>query len=295
MDPPRLSLAEWEDTRLYLQLVCQIVGKTRLALHPPLNHWWHVTLYPSARGLSTAGIPVLGKELEILVDLVAHRIVISLASETAEIPLGGPICDIYTAYLGALRGLGIKVEIDGKPYKCKSKIPFALDREHSNYDPAAAGRASQVLSIIARPFTEFRGRFIGKCSPVHMFWHSFDLACTRFSGRRAPPMPQADPVTREAYSHEVISAGFWFGDDNLPEAAFYCYAAPAPDGLDEEPLRPAVASWQKQRGSPMAILRYEDVRTSDHPERTIIDFLQSSYDAGAKRAGWNRDDLERNS
>jgi hypothetical protein len=293
VDLPALSLAEWEDTRLYLQLVAQIVGKTRLKLHPPINHWWHATLYLCARGLTTGGIPTAFGELDITIDLVEHRIVLRLGSKVRTVEVGPPICDVYGPYLQALESLGIEVELDGKPFKCKSRIPFAQDHEHSTYDRDEAARALAVWSFVERPFKNFRGRFTGKCSPVHIFWHSFDVACTRFSGRRAPAMDGVDPVTQEAYSHEVISAGFWFGDDVTPEAAFYCYAAPAPVGLAEESLRPAEAYWKLQNGSPMALLTYEDVRKASDSTAAVLEFLQSSYEAGAMRAHWDRSALER--
>jgi hypothetical protein len=185
------------------------------------------------------------------------------------------------------------VKIVRKPYECKSKIPFADDRQHAAWDAEAVEKAWRILTEIEPVFKEFRGRFVGKCSPVHMFWHSFDLAVTRFSGRPAPAMPDADPVTREAYSHEVNSAGFWFGDDNLPEAAFYCYSFPAPTGLDQQPLRPAKAFWQEVRGAPMALLLYRDWRQMPDPRTALLDFLQSSYEAGANSAAWDRSALER--
>lgn len=292
MQLPKLVLSEWEETRLYLQLICQIVGKTRLRLHPRVNHWWHVPLYLSARGPSTGGIPTAKGELDITVDLVSHAIVIRLLDTVREVPLGEPICEVYRHFLSAMDSLGIDLELDGRPYKCKSEIPFAEDLDHRTYVPEDAIRALSVWSALEGPFKEFRGRFVGKCSPVHLFWHSFDLACTRFSGRRAPAIPGAGPVTAEAYSHEVISAGFWFGDDLIPEAALYCYTAPSPARLQECILRPAEAEWVIQSGAPMALLSYEHLRQSTDPALDVLEFLQSSYEAGAESAGWNRSELE---
>jgi hypothetical protein len=292
MELPPLRLAEWEDTRLYLQLVCQIVGKTRLKLHPPLNHWWHVTLYLSPTGLTTGGIPYRGSEVEVGMDLFRHTVWIQRGEGRRELPLGGSIADFYGAYRAALQELGIEVKMLARPYDCKSTIPFSEDREHSTYDPAAAHRAWTVLAQMDGELRRFRSGFIGKCSPVHMFWHSFDLACTRFSGRRAPAF-EADARTQEAYSHEVVSAGFWFGDDSVSEAALYAYAAPAPEGLMDRPLKPASASWMLLRGAPMALLRYGDIRSSPDPAGSIREFLQSSYEAGAEGLDWNRSELER--
>ncbi|MCK6545010.1 DUF5996 family protein [Myxococcota bacterium] len=292
---PALPLADWEPSRLQLHLMTQIVGKIRLALHPWRNHWWHSTLYLSARGLTTGPIPFGAESFDAELDLVDHALVVrTTKGEVAKTPLDGrPICDFYRDVHALLAGLGVEVAIDARPYKCKSSVPFDGDREHATYDPAAVSRAWRVLSAIAPVFDEFRGRFTGKSSPVHFFWHSFDLAVTRFSGRRAPELPGADRVTREAYSHEVSSAGFWFGDDTTPEPTFYSYAAPAPDGLVGTPLSPPTARWLELHGSPMAILRYEDVRTSARPEETLLAFLQSSYEGAADLARWDRAALER--
>ncbi len=293
MDLPALPLPEWEDSRLYWQLVCQIVGKTRLKLHPPINHWWHVPLYVSARGHTTGGIPYDGDELEIEVDVHDAMVQIRRGARTANVPaFTRPLCDFYRDYRQALADLDVKVKLVATPYQCKSTIPFAEDRR-TGADLTRIQAAHSVLPSIEKGMKEFRGRFIGKCSPVHMFWHSFDLACTRFSGRAAPPMPEADLATREAYSHEVISAGFWYGDDTLPKAAFYCYAAPLPPGIEKRRLEPAEAEWAMVRNSPMALLRYERWRVMPDREDALLRFLQSSYEAGADLAGWDRKALER--
>jgi hypothetical protein len=290
---PALPLADWEPSRLYLQLVSQIVGKTRLKLHPPINHWWHVSLYLSARGLTTAGIPYREEQLDIEIDLIDHKVVVRLGDQTGEVALyGQPICDFYADYRSVLKDLDVDVHLLAKPYRCKSTVPFPDDSEHCAYDTEAVHRAWQVLAQVDKVMKEFRSRFIGKCSPVHQFWHSFDLACTRFSGRAAPPI-EADRVTQEAYSHEVISTGFWFGDDNTPEASFYAYSAPAPKGLADQPLSPAQARWVTLNGAPMALLAYEDVRKSADPEAMVLEFQQSAYEAGARLAGWDRAALER--
>jgi hypothetical protein len=222
-------------------------------------------------------------------DLIEHRLIVrSSEGRIEQMPLeSAPICDFYRGVMRMLSSIGVEVSINPKPFKCKSTIPFAEDRVHASYDREAVQRAFTSLQLIAPVFTAFRGRFLGKSSPVHMFWHSFDLAVTRFSGRRAPDLPGADSVTREAYSHEVNSAGFWFGDDSVPEPAFYGYTAPAPAGLTSEPLAPSEAGWSTSGDAPLALLKYDDLRRSAEPSATLLAFLQSSYDAGARRASWN--------
>ena len=294
-DLPPMPLAEWEDTRLRLQLMCQIAGKVRLKLHPFMNHWWHVPLYVSPRGLTTGSIPYQEGLMDLELDLLEHHLTIrSDEGDKLEIPITKlPICDFYCEVMDALNDLGAEVKIVATPYKCKSDIPFAQDSKHTTYDPSAVTRAWRVLGQIEPIFKEFRSRFVGKCSPVHMFWHSFDLAVTRFSGRPAPFHSDWDKVTQEAYSHEVNSAGFWFGDDNMREPMFYCYTSPSPEGLTDAPLKPKEAFWGTSNGSPMALYRYEDWRKAADPEQALLDFLQSSYEAGADKAKWDRRALER--
>jgi len=282
-----LPLSEWDDARLTWQLMCQIVGKVRLTLHPFMNHWWHVTLYISPRGLTTGAIPFEGGQFECEFDVLDHQLVLKTSSGTIrKVSLAGKdIAGFYSETMSALRELGIHVSIRPEPFKCKSTVPFEEDRVHCSYIPERIERAWNVLTSVDPIFKKFRSRFVGKCSPVHMFWHSFDLACTRFSGRKAPPMPQADRVTQEAYTHEVISVGFWFGDDKVPEPAFYAYVAPLPAGLGQEPL-PGKAFWADEKGS-MALLRYDDFRASEDPESSLMEFLQRTYDVGAKLANWD--------
>jgi hypothetical protein len=287
-----LPLAAWEESRLYLQLVCQIVGKTRQRLHPWLNHWWHVTLYVSPRGLTTGTIPTARGPLSIDLDLVDHRAVLSTERARREVALAArPLAEFYAELMAALGEIGRPCSISTAPYDCKSKIPYPEDREHATYDREAVTRAWRVLAEVDAVFWEFRGRFVGKSSPVHFFWHSLDLAVTRFSGRAAPE-PPSHPVAREAYSHEVSSAGFWFGDDTLPEPAFYSYAWPVPPELDASPL-PAPARWVEAGGAPQARLSYEDWRKLPDPRAALLGFLQSSYEAAAERAHWDRALLER--
>ncbi len=297
-DPfPPLPLEAWQDTKVTLHLFAQIVGKIRLTLTPKVNHWWHVPLYVSARGLTTGPMPYESRNFELVLDLIDHRLAGRVSSgETFQIPLQGQsVAGFYEEVLATLKRVGIEVKILANPFdpeRVKSHEPFLTDTAHDTYDPEFAHRFWSILVPIDSIFKEFRGRFLGKCSPVHFFWHSFDLAVTRFSGRAAPVPEGADPVTREAYSHEVISAGFWVGDDNVPEPAFYSYTAPEPKGLNEEIIRPTDAGWKEQNGSSMALYRYEDFRSSADPRRALLDFLQSTYEAGSKRANWARSELE---
>ncbi|MEA2552057.1 MAG: hypothetical protein QOJ65_233 [Fimbriimonadaceae bacterium] len=290
-----MPLANWEDTLLHWQLMVQIVGKVRMKLHPFMNHWWHVPLYVSPRGLTTGAIPLKAGMIDIEFDLMDHRVSVrNTEGEKIEIPLGKrPVCEFYEELMDALDDFGAEVKINPVPFKCRSVVPFAEDTQHKAYDAPAVARASRILREIEPVLKEFRSRYVGKCSPVHMFWHGFDLAVTRFSGRSGPDRPDWDPVNREAYSHEVISTGFWFGDNTTPEPMFYCYTYPAPDDITKEPLGPAKAFWGDVNGSPYALLRYEDLRQMDDPRQGLLDFMQSSYEAGAKRGGWDRAKLER--
>jgi hypothetical protein len=288
---PSLPLEDWKETKVTLHLFAQIVGKIRLTLTPKINHWWHVPLYVSARGLTTRPIPYGQGIFELELDFIDHDLVMRTSrGATYRVSLQGrSVASFYDFVFKSLEEVGIHADIVAEPFdseRVQSTLPFPTDTSHATYDAAYANRFWRILTGVDAIFKEFRGRFVGKCSPVHFFWHSFDLAVTRFSGRRAPVPEDADPVTREAYSHEVISAGFWPGDANMPEPAFYCYAAPEPKGIADEPLRPEEAWWQEQNGSHMALLKYEDFRRSDLPRDALLDFLQSSYEAGAKLAAW---------
>ncbi|MBO6782721.1 MAG: hypothetical protein JJ899_05530 [Alphaproteobacteria bacterium] len=290
---PDLPLADWADTRDTLHLCCQVIGKVRMALHPKLNHWWHVPLYVSSTGLTTRAIPYDGREIEIAFDFFDGMLhVTSSAGERRSFTLGDqPVATFHERLFGALGDLGIDVEILDKPYDFKSETPFSEDREHSAWDRGAIMRYWQILQWANGVMTSFAGRFAGKQTPVHLFWHSFDLALTRFSGRAAPPIEGGTRADREAYSHEVISFGFWPGDDKLPEPAFYSYTYPEPDGLAEAPLEPDAAFWNVADGNAMAILKYADVKALDVPDTALLAFLQSAYDAGAARADWPVEDL----
>ncbi len=287
---PEIPLDAWRPTKITLHLYAQIVGKIRLAMHPRINHWWHVTLYVSPRGLTTRTIPFDGGSFEIEFDFIDHALVIRTSSGRQEdfaLFDGLTVADFYTSLFSNLAKLGIDPKIKAIPYEVPSKTPFAEDIENHSYDKEYVERCHRTLIAVDDIFEEFRGRFNGKSTPVHVFWHSFDLALTRFSGKQVPAREGARMVDREAYSHEVISFGFWFGDDKVPAPAFYSYTAPEPKGLADEPLSPATASWQEANGSHMALLMYEVVRKSSSPRETVLEFLESAYRAGAKRAGWD--------
>lgn len=286
---PELPLADWRPTKNTLHLYLQIVGKIRLAMHPRVNHWWHVPLYVSPRGLTTRPIPYDEGNFEIEFDFHDHELKIRMSGggyEDFGLYDGLSVADFYASVFANLAKLGIKPEIKALPYEAPSKMPFADDHDNASYDKEYIERFHKVLVAVDDIFEEFRGRFTGKSTPVHLFWHSFDLALTRFSGKPAPPVDGANMVTREAYSHEVISFGFWAGDDNVPAPAFYSYTAPEPAGLTDEPLRPDAAAWNTAKGA-MALLMYDDARALDDPRAAVLEFLESAYQAGAKTAGWD--------
>lgn len=294
---PDIPLESWEPTRWTLHLWTQIVGKVRLAATPPQNHWWNVTLYLDARGLTTRRMPYAEGDFEVLFDLVAHELVVRTSRgdvQSFALEDGLSVAGFYERFVELLAGLGIDVEIEAEPYGVPMTTPFAEDTEHASYDRAAVERYFVALSWVDRTLQEFSGWFCGKTTQVHLFWHGFDLALTRFSGRRAPTSPDADRVTREAYSHEVISVGFWPGDQNVREPAFYAYTAPEPPGLANEPLLPATATWRPTGAGHLAHLPYDDVRASADPRQTLLDFLQSAYLAGATTANWDEEDLRSN-
>lgn len=285
---PPLPLEPWEPTKQTLHLFLQIVGKSRLSVHPKLNHWWHVPLYVSVRGLTTRTIPYGGGSFEVLFDFHDHvlRIDASTGASKTITLVGLSVADFYARYGDALADLGVEVQILAKPYDNPSTTPFAEDHEHSAYDPEAVQRFWRVLSAINNVFEEFRGRFLGKATPVHLFWHSFDLAYTRFSGAAAP-LSGGTKADAEAYSHELISFGFWPGDGTVREPAFYSYTYPEPEGLSEEPIHPAPAArWVEKGSSHLAFYPYSAMRAADNPRRALHDFLESTYAAGAGRAGW---------
>jgi Family of unknown function (DUF5996) len=293
-DPwPPLPLEEWKDTCATLHMWTQIVGKVRLVQTPLVNHWWNVPLYVSARGLTTTAMPYEERFFEMEFDFIDHNLVIKCSDGTAEmVPLEPkPVATFYEETMAALGRLGLEVQIWKMPVEIPDPIPFDEDRQHASYDREYVEKFWSVLRSSERVLQEFRSRFIGKCSPVHFFWGSFDLAVTRFSGRSAPTKPDADVITREAYSHEVISHGWWPGQGPLGKAAFYSYTAPAPAGLSEAKVRPEQAFYNKDLGE--FLLLYDDVRTAAEPEAALMDFLQTTYEAGANLAKWDRASLER--
>jgi hypothetical protein len=290
---PPLPLAAWQETYHTLHLWTQIVGKVRLVLSPPVNHWWGVTLYVTARGLTTSPIPYDSRTFEVGFDFINHTLLIQ-TNDGHSRALGlfpRSVADFYREFLSALRSLGIAVQLFPRPQEVPNPIPFDQDEVHAAYDADYAQRFWRILAQSDRVFKQFRARFLGKCSPVHFFWGSCDLAVTRFSGRRAPARPGADRITREAYSHEVSSCGFWPGGGAIEEPAYYAYMAPEPAALSTALIHPSSA-WYSPEVSEF-LLRYEDVRTAEHPDAVLLDFLQSTYEAGANLAGWDRDALER--
>jgi hypothetical protein len=290
---PSLPLEEWEDTRATLHMWTQVVGKIRLAQTPLVNHWWNVPLYVTARGLTTSAMPYEDRSFQIDFDFISHRLLIECSDgSTSSLALAPvAVADFYEQVMRALRDLGIKVNIWTMPVEIENPIRFEEDRQHASYDAEYANCFWRILVQAEKIFTDFRARFIGKVSPVHFFWGSFDLAVTRFSGRPAPERPGADPITREAYSHEAISHGFWPGGGPVKGPAFYSYTAPEPAGLKEAAIRPASAFYSHDLSE--FLLMYDDVRKAPSPEGALMEFLQSTYEAGADLAKWDRRALER--
>jgi hypothetical protein len=291
---PALPLADWKDTYATLHLWTQIVGKVRLALSPNINHWWGTALYVTARGLTTSAIPYEKGIFEVHFDFIAHALEIETSlGESRSFPLvPRTVAEFHEEFMRALHSLGIDAKIWAMPVEIPRPVRFTLDEFHASYDREYAHRFWQILAAVTPVFQKFRARFIGKSSPVHFFWGSFDLAVTRFSGRRAPERPGADIITREGYSHEVLSVGFWPGDGEvIKDAAFYAYAAPEPAGFKDSTVLPAKAFYNKEKGE--FFLMYDDLRLSESPEQTLLDFCQSTYEAGANLAHWNRGELEK--
>lgn len=289
---PALPLEAWQDTYDTLHMWTQIVGKIRKTLTPLINHWWNVTLYVTARGLTTSPIPYGDQTFEILFDFNGHNLFIETSGGIKVIHLWEKsVAEFYREVMATLGSLGINVSIHATPDEVANPIPFAEDNTHKSYDPEYAHKFWRILATVDTVFKEFRGRFIGKCSPVQFFWGSFDLAVTRFSGRRAPERPGADLITREAYSHEVISAGFWPGGGEIKGPAFYAYAAPEPPGFKTARVQPEAAFYHS--GVSEFFLMYDDIRRAESPKTMLLDFLQSSYSAAADLAKWDRASLER--
>jgi hypothetical protein len=287
---PPLPFHEWQDTYRTLHMWTQIVGKIRMALCPPSNHWWHVTLYVNSRGLTTGPVPYPRGIFEIEFDFQRHQLTVS-TSEGASVarPLhAASVADFHHGIFEILASLGISVQINAKPQEVADAVPFHLDTANCSYDAEYAQRFWRILVSSSKVFEQFRAKYFGKCSPVHFFWGSFDLACTRFSGRPAPPRKGA--ISGPAYSHEVCSAGFWPGGGTFDGPAFYSYTVPQPAGIQSQLIRPAAAGWNAQLSE--FILMYDDMRRAESPEQSLYDFLESTYEVGARLAGWDRAGLE---
>lgn len=290
---PALPWSEWADTADTLHMWTQIVGKTRLALTPLQNHWWNVPLYLTAHGLGTSAMPYKGDVLDVEFDFVTHELHLRLGSgATRALPLRPQtVAEFYRQYLACLDSLGVAVKINPMPAEVANPIRFDQDTTHGSYDAEYAERFWRVLVQAERIFRQFDTGFLGKISPVHFFWGSFDLAVTRFSGRPAPPRDGADGIQREAYSHEVISAGFWPGNGGYGAAAFYCYAVPVPEGLAAAGIRPAAAGWDSALGE--FVFKYEALLAQPSPDEALLQFLESTYEVAADLAKWDRAALER--
>jgi hypothetical protein len=295
---PELDWAKWRETAEHLHLVTQIVGKVRLALTPWLNHSWHVALYVTPNGLSTSPMPAgPGRTLQIDFNMSTSRLIVATSDgEHRMIPVGArTIADLYAAVVKTLAELNIAADVGGSPSEIPDARPFAEDKAKRPWDAEAVRRFHRALVSIDLVFKQFRTGFLGKASPVHFFWGSMDLAATRFSGRAAPRHPGGlpglpDDVTCEAYSHEEASVGFWPGSEAYPQAAFYAYAYPSPEGYAEAKIAPSEATWNAGMGE--FLLPYDAVRKAADPEATLLDFCQSSYDAAADLGTWDRDTLE---
>jgi len=292
-DWPALPLESWRDTRATLHMWTQIAGKICLALTPPVNHFWNIAFRVMPHGLVTPPLPYRGRTFTMTFDLVEHEFVIESSDGAGEAIGLQPrtVAEFYELVMNTLRRMDIAVRIWTMPVEVPAAIRFEEDITHGSYDQDAAHTFLEVLLAIVPILEAFRGEFIGKCSPVHFFWGSFDLAVTRFSGRRAPERSGADAITREAYSHEVISHGWWPGGGAVDEPAFYSYAAPEPKGFRKASVQPSAASYNETLSE--FILPYEAVRTAASPEKELQAFLRSTYEAGAKLAKWDRADLER--
>ena len=287
---PQLPLDAWEDSKITLHLWLQIVGKVHLVLMPKRNHWWNITFLVSPHGLQSRPIPHAKGSFEFEFDFQKHQFEIRTSwGEVSGFELmdGLSVAKFHAQFFEALRQLSIEAEIIAIPYDHPSKEPFDQCESYNSYNKEYVHRFWQVLVSVDQVFKKFAARFYGKVSPSQLYWHHMDLAITRFSGKEGPALPASSTqADREAYSHEVISAGFWAGDEQVRGAAFYSYTYPSPEGLDQEPLSPSAANWIDSNGSPMATLMYDDLIQAEDPEKDLLAFLQSSYEAGAKLAQW---------
>ena len=292
-DLPQLPLEAWAPTKTTLHLWAQIVGKVKLAATAPRNHWWHVPLYLDVRGLTTRRLHHGQVSFQIDFDFVDHRLVVRTnRGQQGSFPLqdGLSVAAFDRQLHQLLERLGVDVAIHEDPYGVPMTTPFPADITHAAYDPVYVVRFFKVLDWVDSVLEEFSGWYCGKQSPVHLFWHGFDLACSRFSGARAPMAPGVDSVTAEAYSHETISFGFWTGDRTSPFPAYYSYTAPEPTNLSSRSLRPDGAAWIPRPTGPLAVLSYTEVRSAADPRQTLLEFFQSAFEAGASLAGWSLTD-----
>jgi len=290
---PALSLDSWKETLATLHMWTQIVGKVRLKLCPLVNQWWNVPFYVTARGMTTSAMPYQQRAIEVQFDFIEHALTIE-TSEGRVVTMAlaaQSVAEFYKNFMAALGQLGVGVHIWTMPCEVPNPTPFEKDYVHAAYDPEAAHKFWRILVWVDQILKEFRAGFQGKASPVHFFWGSFDLAVTRFSGRVAPERPGADSITREAYSHEVSSAGFWPGGGDIKGPAFYSYAAPEPPGFAVQRVRPEAAFYHPQLKE--FLLMYDDVRAAASPKASLMEFLQSTYDAAADCGKWDRKALER--
>ncbi len=293
---PKLHVDDWEDTKNTLHLFLQIIGKIRMVLFPKQNHWWHVPLYVSCHGLTTRAIPYQDKYFEIAFDFLQHHLVISCSTgnnKTFSLE-GQSVASFYENVFANLKALGIDVSIKAEPYDVPfSNTPFAQDKEHASYDRESIEKYWHIMMFVNALFEQFHGEFVGKSTPVHLFWHHADLALTRFSGKAAPPLEGGTNADKEAYSHEVISFGFWMGDAIMREPAFYAYAYPEPDNLATTPIKTDGASWNTDFGYAMLFYPFEPVRTASDPANTLLKHLRDSYHLLATASGWDVANLQR--
>lgn len=292
-DWPALPLEEWQDTYHTLHMWTQIIGKIRLGLTPLQNHWWNVALYVNTRGLTTSPIPYKDRKFKLQFDFIEHRLVLETSDGQQRAIALEPksVATFYRETFAMLESSGIDVKINPKPQEIPNPIPLDQDETHASYDREYAARFWRILLSVDSVFQEFRARAIGKSSPVHFFWGSFDLACTRFSGRRAPA--RKGVITSEAYSHECSSIGWWPGGGDVKGPAFYSYFAPEPAGYGAQPVRPPAARYENNLHE--FLMMYDDVRRSSSPRTEILDFAQTTYESGARLAGWDIESLERKS
>ena len=290
---PALPFDSWKDTLATLHMWSQIVGKVRMKLCPLVNHWWNVPFYITARGMTTSAMPYERRAIEVQFDFIEHKMLIETSEGRVVSMAMKPqsVADFYKKFMAVLSDLGISVNIWTMPCEVPNPTPFEQDYVHSAYDPEAANKFWRILGWVDQIFKEFRAGFRGKVSPVHFFWGSFDLAVTRFSGRPAPERPGADSITREAYSHEVSSAGFWPGGGDIKGPAFYSYVAPEPPGFSEQRIEPEAAFYHPQMKE--FLLMYDDVRTAASAKDALMEFLQSTYNVAADLGKWDRKSLER--